>query len=68
MGLTMCMMLFCMRLLSENGIMQSRPRTVAARKRIAARKAARRAGNKPQLGIPPKSKYFVGKRPKKQAS
>lgn len=44
--------------------MQSRPRTIASRKRIAARKAARRAGNRPQLGIPPKSKYFVGKRPK----
>jgi hypothetical protein len=48
--------------------MESRPRTIAARKRIAARKAARRAGNRPQLGIPPKSKYFIGKRPKKKAS
>ncbi len=41
--------------------MQSRPRTKASRKRIAARKAARRAGNRPSLGIPPKGKGWVGK-------
>jgi hypothetical protein len=44
--------------------MQARPRTVASKKRIMRRKAARRAGNKPQLGIPPKGKGFVGKTPK----
>lgn len=42
--------------------MNSRPRTIASRKRIAARKAARRAGNRPQLGIPPKGKGWIGKR------
>ena len=47
--------------------MQSRPRTVASRKRIARGKAARRAGNKPQLGIPPKRKgWVVGKRRKEK--
>lgn len=42
--------------------MQSRPRTTASKKRIMARKAARRAGNVPQLGIPPKGKGWVGKK------
>ena len=46
--------------------MNSRPRTIASRKRIAARKAARRAGNRPQLGIPPKGKGWVGKRRKEE--
>jgi hypothetical protein len=41
--------------------MQARPRTAASKKRIMRRKAARRAGNKPVLGIPPKGKGFVGK-------
>ncbi len=41
--------------------MQSRPRTVASKKRRAKRKADRRAGNKPSLGIPPKGKGWVGK-------
>jgi hypothetical protein len=41
--------------------MLPRPRTIASRKRIAARKAARRAGNRPALGIPPKGKGWVGK-------
>jgi hypothetical protein len=41
--------------------MKARPRTTASKKRIMRRKAARRAGNKPQLGIPPKGKGFVGK-------
>ncbi|MFO0878677.1 MAG: hypothetical protein U0840_15150 [Gemmataceae bacterium] len=41
--------------------MNSRPRTVASRKRIAKRKADRRAGNLPPLGIPPKGKGFRGK-------
>jgi len=43
--------------------MKARPRTAASKKRIARRKAARRAGNKPQLGIPPKGKGWQGKRP-----
>jgi hypothetical protein len=47
--------------------MQSRPRTVASRKRIAKRKDDRRAGNKPQLGIPPKGKGWVGKKAVEQA-
>ena len=43
--------------------MKARPHTTASKKRIMKRKAARRAGNKPQLGIPPKGRGFVGKRP-----
>jgi hypothetical protein len=43
--------------------MKARPRTAASKKRIARRKAERRAGNKPQLGIPPKGKGWLGKRP-----
>ena len=35
--------------------MNSRPHTKASKKRILKRKAARRAGNKPSLGIPPKA-------------
>lgn len=42
--------------------MQSRPHTTASKKRRMARKAKRRAGNKPQLGIPPKGKGWVGKK------
>jgi hypothetical protein len=42
--------------------MQSRPHTTASKKRIARRKKARRAGNRPQLGIPPKGKGWFGKR------
>ena len=34
--------------------MKKRPRTKAAKKRILRRKAARRAGNKRQLGVPPR--------------
>jgi hypothetical protein len=34
-------------------IMKARPRTTASKKRIMRRKAERRAGNKPSLGIPP---------------
>ena len=41
--------------------MNSRPHTTASKKRILRRKAARRAGNKVQLGIPPKGKGWVGK-------
>jgi hypothetical protein len=33
--------------------MKARPRTKASLKRIMRRKAKRRAGNKPSLGIPP---------------
>jgi hypothetical protein len=43
--------------------MKARPHTTASKKRILKRKADRRAGNKPQLGIPPRGKGFVGKRP-----
>jgi hypothetical protein len=43
--------------------MKARPHTAAQKKRILDRKKARRAGNKPTLGIPPKGKGFVGKRP-----
>jgi hypothetical protein len=42
--------------------MKARPRTKASRKRIARLKAARRAGNRPSLGIPPKGKGWVGKK------
>jgi hypothetical protein len=35
--------------------MKARPRTKVSKKRIMRRKAARRAGNRPQLGIPPKA-------------
>ena len=35
--------------------MNSRPRTAASKKRIQKKKEARRAGNKPSLGIPPKA-------------
>jgi hypothetical protein len=35
--------------------MNARPHTAASKKRILKRKAARRAGNKPSLGIPPKA-------------
>jgi hypothetical protein len=42
--------------------MQARPHTTASKKRILKRKAARRAGNKPQLGIPPRGKGWVGKK------
>ena len=45
--------------------MQARPRTKASKKRIMRRKAARRAGNRPQLGIPPKGKGWHGKSPAK---
>jgi hypothetical protein len=48
----------------EKTIMKARPRTIASRKRIARRKAERRAGNKPALGIPPKGKGWVGKKAK----
>jgi hypothetical protein len=40
---------------------KARPRTTASKKRIMKRKAARKAGNKPSLGIPPKGKGWVGK-------
>jgi hypothetical protein len=43
--------------------MKARPRTTASKKRIQRRKEARRAGNKPQLGIPPKGKGWLGKKP-----
>jgi hypothetical protein len=36
-------------------IMNARPRTTASKKRIMRKKAARRAGNKASLGIPPKA-------------
>jgi hypothetical protein len=42
--------------------MKARPHTVKSKKRILKRKADRRAGNKAQLGIPPKGKGFVGKK------
>lgn len=35
--------------------MQARPHTKASKKRILKRKADRRAGNKPSLGIPPRA-------------
>ncbi len=35
--------------------MKARPRTKASKKRIMKRKAARRAGNRPALGIPPRA-------------
>ena len=35
---------------------QSRPRTQKSKKRIMARKAARRKGSAKSIGIPPKSK------------
>jgi hypothetical protein len=35
--------------------MNARPHTAASKKRILKRKATRRAGNKPSLGIPPKA-------------
>jgi hypothetical protein len=35
--------------------MDSRPHTKASKKRIQRRKAARKAGNQPSLGIPPKA-------------
>ena len=35
--------------------MNARPHTKASKKRILTRKAARRAGNNPSLGIPPKA-------------
>ncbi|MFO0929107.1 MAG: hypothetical protein U0736_19145 [Gemmataceae bacterium] len=41
--------------------MNARPHTTSSKKRILRRKAARRAGNLPQLGIPPKGKGWVGK-------
>ena len=41
--------------------MKARPRTKASKKRIMRRKAERRAGNKPSLGIPPQGKGWVGK-------
>jgi hypothetical protein len=43
--------------------MRARPHTTASKKRILKRKADRRKGNRPQLGIPPKGKGFFGKRP-----
>jgi hypothetical protein len=39
----------------EEKNMNSRPHTKASKKRILKRKADRRAGNKPSLGIPPKA-------------
>jgi hypothetical protein len=42
--------------------MKSRPHTTASKKRIQRRKAKRKAGNVPQLGIPPKGKGWVGKK------
>lgn len=42
--------------------MNSRPHTVASKKRIKRRKLKLRSENKPKLGIPPKGKGFVGKR------
>jgi hypothetical protein len=35
--------------------MDSRPHTKASKKRIQKRKADRKAGNQPSLGIPPKA-------------
>jgi hypothetical protein len=42
--------------------MNSRPRTISARKRIVRRKLKLRADNRPSLGIPPRGKGWVGKR------
>jgi len=42
--------------------MKARPHTAASKKRILRKKAARRAGNKPQLGIPPRGKGWVAKK------
>lgn len=44
--------------------MESRPRTISSRKRIVRRKLKMRSDNRPQLGIPPKGKGWVGKRKK----
>jgi hypothetical protein len=42
--------------------MKARPHTQASKKAIMKKKADRRAGNVPQLGIPPKGKGWAGKR------
>ncbi len=42
--------------------MNSRPRTIAARKRIVRRKIKLRSDKRPKLGIPPRGKGWVGKR------
>jgi hypothetical protein len=42
--------------------MDSRPRTISARKRIVRRKLKIRSDKRPSLGIPPKGKGWVGKR------
>ena len=42
--------------------MNARPHTTASKKRILNRKKTRRAGNKAQLGIPPRGKGWAGKR------
>jgi len=43
--------------------MKARPHTAASKKRILRKKAARRAGNKPQLGIPPGARAGSARRP-----
>mgnify|MGYP003385337234 CR=1 FL=1 len=47
--------------------MNSRPRTIASRKRIARLKVKIRSDKRPQLGIPPRGKGWVGKRKKVEA-
>ena len=42
--------------------MQARPHTQASKKARLKKKLARRAGNVPPLGIPPKGKGWAGKR------
>ncbi len=42
--------------------MKARPHTKASLKARMKKKADRRAGNVPQLGIPPKGKGWAGKR------
>ncbi|MBY0228165.1 MAG: hypothetical protein K2W96_02675 [Gemmataceae bacterium] len=41
--------------------MESRPRTISQRKRIARRKLKLRSDKRQQLGIPPKAKGWMGK-------
>ena len=43
--------------------MKARPRTKGAKKRRIEVQARRRAGSRPVLGIPPKGKGWLGKKP-----
>jgi hypothetical protein len=52
----LCILLSFLSMKRRNPEMNARPHTTASKKRILRRKAGRRAGNKPQLGIPPGAK------------